>query len=290
MSNIIKNLIENPRLFSKEEPVANAVEVTPRKRRKTLPERTELPVVDRYVSMSNALARGAQGLNLSQKRIIALAMAKTDSMPVSDLQNASMGGWTVRLSAAEYADAYEVDPTTAYEQLQVTSRSLLKTLWRAVREKIDGPKNNRGPRILEGTWLSLAEYSKGEGSVEITFNPAISVHLLGLRTQFTSYRLKQAAALRSIYAWRLFECLHSWKAEGRWECSTEEFHAAMEAPASCCANFGMLNRTVIQPALKELRQKDGLMIDMALAKAGRKVIGLTFVFQPDPQRQLALAD
>ena len=295
MGNLVEDIIANPMVVAGRAP-ANPVHANsptkPARSTKTknrmLKERTDLPIEDRYVSMSNALARGAQGLSLSQKRIIALAMAKTDSLPISDLQNASRGGWSIRLCANEYAEAYDVDARTAYDQLQMTSRSLLKTLWRAVREKIDGPPGQRGPRILEGPWLTLAEYSKGEGSVEITFNPAISIHLLGLRTQFTTYKLKQAAALRSIYAWRLFECLQSWKKEGCWECTIEEFQHAMEAPVSCCANFGMLNRTVIQPAIKELRQKDGLIIDLKLNKAGRKVIGLSFTFYPDPQWRIPL--
>ena len=68
-------------------------------------ERTDKPLVERSVSISNSLARGAQNLNLSQKRLLALALAKTDSIPVLDLQNATRHetGWRVRLFAHEYA-------------------------------------------------------------------------------------------------------------------------------------------------------------------------------------------
>ncbi len=245
---------------------------------KMMQARTDVAVKDRCVSMSNALARGAQGLSLSQKRIIALAMAHTDSLPAKDLMAGAANGWTVRLSADEYSEAFDVDANTAYEQLKVSSESLLRCLWQTSRE---GGK--KGPIITKGQWLSLAEYCKGAGYVDITFHQKVAPHLLALRSQFTTYKLKQAAALRSIYAWRLFECLQSWKSKGRWSPDIEEFHTAMEAPASCRANFGMLRRSVIETAVRELREKDGLLLDWEPVKAGRKVTGLIFTFRPDPQ-------
>lgn len=249
---------------------------------KLLKERTDLPIEERYVSMSNALARGAQGLSLSQKRIFALAMAKTDSVSARDLMSGQYGGWTVRLLAHEYAETYEVDANTAYEQLQDGCRSLLRCLWRTVSE---GP---RGPVITEGPWCVLAKYTKGEGRVDLSFSPHVAPHLLALRSKFTTYKLKQAAALRSIYAWRLFECLQSWKDKGKWSPSIEEFQQAMDAPASCRANFGMLRRSVVEPAVKELREKDNLVVEWETEKAGRKVTGLVFKFRSNPQGNLDL--
>lgn len=250
---------------------------------KMMQVRTEVPVEERFVSMSNALARGAQGLSLSQKRIIALAMAHTDSLPARDLMAGQMQGWKVRLLAHEYAEAFDVDANTAYEQLKAGSHSLLKCLWRTSSDQ-----GRKGPLITEGQWLMLGEYCKGGGYVDITFHPKVSPHLLGLRSQFTTYKLKQTAALRSIYAWRLFECLQSWKAKGRWSPSIEEFQKAMDAPASCTANFKDLRRRVIEPAVKELREKDGLLLEWAPEKTGRKVIGLEFTFRPDPQGRLEI--
>jgi len=254
----------------------------PKRKAKMMQVRTDLPIEERNISMSNALARGAQGLSLSQKRIVALAMAKTDSIPAKELIAGQVGGWRVRLFAHEYVETYEVDPNTAYEQLQAGCRSLLRCLWRTVNE---GPK---GLLVREGPWCILAEYSKGEGRVDLAFSPHVAPHLLALRSHFTTYKLKQAAALRSIYAWRLFECLQSWHSKGRWTPTIEEFHKAMEAPDSCTKDFGQIKRRIIEPAVKELREKDGLLLDWESIKAGRKVTGLDFKFRPDPQGRLAL--
>lgn len=255
----------------------------PTKKPRVAVQRTNVALPDRTVNMSNALARGAQGLSLTQKRIIALAMAKTDSMSAIDAAT-SQGGWKVRLTAGEYVDTYAVDPTTAYEQLQLGCRSLLKTLWRTITP----PQKGKGEVVTEGQWLFLAEYRKREGTVDIVFHPKVSPHLLALRSHFVTYKLKQTAALRSIYAWRLMECIQSWRDKGIWKVDVEDFIKAMEAPQSCAANFKDLRRRVIEPAVKELVEKDSMKIEWEPVKAGRKVTGLIFRFAPDPQGRLDL--
>mgnify|MGYP003394113979 FL=1 len=238
-----------------------------------LPERTSKPLPERFVSMSNTVARAAQGLTLVEKRIIALGMAKTDSVPSKDLVLASREGWKIRFSAAEYAETYEVDLDTAYRQMKTAGDQFLKRTVRRFEQ------NKKGELIEhKSNWLSGTTYHNGQGWVEIRFSYEVAPHLLGLRTQFISYKLKQTAALRSVYAWRLFECLQSWKAKGIWCPTVEEFSYAMEAPISFQANFGMLRRRVIEPALKELRERNGMEIDLELKKYGRKVTDLVFKF------------
>jgi plasmid replication initiation protein len=237
---------------------------------------------DRSVSMSNALSRGAQGLNLSQKRVIALAMASTDSIASKMLIEGQVSGWKVRLTAADYAATFEVDSDTAYNQLKDSSRSLLKCLWRTVEP------TKKGEVITEGPWAILAQYRKGEGCVDLTFSPHVAPHLLALRKHFTTYQLKQAAALRSIYAWRLFECLKSWESTGVWSPTIEEFQKAMNAPPSARENFKELRRAILEPAIKELREKDNLLIECEQKTRGRKVVGLVLRFTPDPQGSLPL--
>jgi plasmid replication initiation protein len=244
-------------------------------------ERTDKPIAERYVSMSNALARSAHGLTLSEKRVVAMALAKTDSVPARDAINAQFkNGWTVKLTAEEYIEVYGIDARTAYDQLKGAADKLLG---RQVRTLQQTP---RGLKEIKTNWCGQCTYHHGEGWVEIAFTPQISPHLLGLRSKFVSYKLKQASALRSIYAWRLFECLHSWGNKGIWSPDIAKFNHAMEAPESCQKDFGALRRKVIEPALKELREKDNMLIELEIEKAGRKVTGLVFKFKQNEQRQL----
>lgn len=241
-------------------------------------ERTDKPIAERYVSMSNALARSAQGLKLSEKRVVAIALAKTDSVPARDAINAQFrNGWSVKVTAEEYAETYGVDSDTAYSQLKTASKDLFK---RYIRTMTQTPK---GLKEVFTNWCGQCTYHHGEGWVEIAFTPQIAPHLLGLRSKFVTHKLQQVSALRSIYSWRLFECLKSWGDKGIWSPDIEMFMNSMEVPPSCKTNFGMLRRTVIEPALKELREKDNMLIDLEIQKAGRKVTGLVFKFKKNEQ-------
>ena len=74
---------------------------------------------DRHVSMSNRLARSAQGLNLAEKRLVALGLAGTDSVALKGLSQAVNGGWKLRISAMEYAETFAVStppPTSSSKQ------------------------------------------------------------------------------------------------------------------------------------------------------------------------------
>jgi plasmid replication initiation protein len=248
-----------------------------------IPERTDIALLERTVSMSNKIARAAQGLTLVEKRIIALGLAKTDSVPAKDLMLANREGWKIRFTAAEYSESYEVTLDAAYQQMKAAGDHFLKRTIRRLETDHKG-------RLIEykSNWLSGTTYHHGEGWVEIRFTYEVAPHLLGLRAQFTSYKLKQASALRSVYAWRLFECLQSWKQKGIWTTTIEQFNYMMETPESFQKDFGMMRRRVIEPAMKELRNKGNLEIELELKKSGRKVTDLIFRFSTNPQEQLPL--
>ncbi|MDD2766012.1 MAG: replication initiation protein [Opitutaceae bacterium] len=256
---------------------------TPKRQKRWL-AKTPLPPKGQTISMSNALARGAHRLTLAQKRVVSLALGSTDSLPAADLVRAQREGWTVRITAGDFAEAFAVDQTTAYEQMKESCRDLMRCIWTTV----DHVPSRKGRIITEGPWLTLGVYMDGTGTADITFHPHIAPHLLALRSQFTSYKLGQAAALRSAYAWRLLECVQSWKEKGVWAPTIEEFHTAMDAPESCRKDFGRLRARVIDPALHELRQKENMLIECETQKAGRKVVGLVFKFRSDPQTSLPL--
>ena len=243
---------------------------------RAIKEKTALPLAERHFSVSNRLARAAQGLSLSEKRIIALGLVKTDSVSGGDAVLAQRaGGWKVRLLADEYAESYNVSLDTAYKQLQAGGDHLYR---REIRFDTQSP---RGNTIINKTrWITKASYCKGEGWIEISFAPDVAPHLLALRNNFCTYKLKQAAALRSIYAWRLFECLQSWRDTGVWRVEIEDFMHAMDVPTSLRKGFGQVDRRVIQPAITELKTHGELKIEVERVKAGRKVTGLAFRFHP----------
>ena len=241
---------------------------------------------DRYVSMSNRLARSAQGLNLSEKRLVALGLAGTDSVPLKNLVLAANAGWKMKVTALAYAEAFGVHPTTAYEQLKSSSEKLFE---RYVRYEA---KDRRGLLTEKKfRWVSGVTYSPGDGYVELNFTPEIAPHLLGLRKQFTSYKLRHAAAFDSIYAWRLFEMLKSWQSTGLYTTSIENFWEAMEAPPSSRKDFKALRIRIIEPAVAAIIAKASMLVEWKPIRAGsRRVTSLEFRFATNPQGQLDMGE
>lgn len=234
---------------------------------------------DLQVNMSNALTRSAHSLTLAEKRIVAACIAKTDQIP-NMTQVRQRGAWLVRLSAADYAETFCVDLDTAYNQLQAASKNLFRRYIRTTR------KTRKGIEEYEFRWVGGVRYHKGEGWVELDWWHEVVPHLFGLRTEFTSYKLKQASALRSKHSWRLFELLQSWQDTGRYQPMIEDFCQAMDVPDSYLKDFKSIRTRVIEPAVSELIQKNSMLITWTTQNAGRKVIGLDFKFQPNPQQSL----
>jgi len=240
---------------------------------------------DRWVSMGNALNRAGHGLTLSEKRLVALALTKIDSrkkLPSGTILK-------TRIFALEYAEAFDVDADTAYTQLRSAGKSL-----RTRKITFYEPAHRRGSKVPTPTqhdmqWIGRASYQDGEGWIELAWWPELLPALTGLKKNFTSYQLKQASALRSVYSWRLLELLTRFESGGKgWaEYEIEDFRTSMDAPPSL-SDYGQIKRRIIDPAVAELTQKDGWDIQIKELKAGRKVKALRFDFKRDEQLRLAL--
>ena len=94
--------------------------------------------------------------------------------------------------------------------------------------------------------------------------------------------------MRSAYSWRLLELLTRFKSSGVAEYSIEDFAASMDATEKQRSDFAAIRRKMIEPAIKELTEKDGWLIDWEPVKAGRKVKAVRFTFMRNPQGSLPL--
>lgn len=224
------------------------------------------------VTMSNQLVRMAHGLTLPEKRVVSICMAKLDSL------RAEAGRYKFKISAQQFAKEFNLDNATAYEQLKLAGDKLIDRKARTI------VKTPRGDKEKKWVWVSGVTYHHGEGWVELGFSPEMTPHLVELSKEFTSYKLKHAVALRSVYSWRLFELLMQFKKTGMVRITVDDFCFAMEAPPSCVKDFGQLRRRVIDPAIAELVAKNSLVIEYKATKnGGRKVSGLEFKYHINPQ-------
>jgi len=239
---------------------------------------------ERWVSLGNALTRAGHGLTLAEKRVVMLAVSTLDSRRVLAFGEVP----TTRITAAEYAETFQVDSDTAYDQLQAAAKALYNrsiTFFEPAHRRSGKPLP---PTVVRMRWVGEARYQAGEGWIELAWWPKLLPHLTGLRKHFTSYQLQQASALRSAYSWRLLELLMRFRDTGWAEYSIEDFAASMDATEKQRADFGKIRTKIIEPAIKELTQKDGWLIQWEPIKAGRKVKALRFTFERDPQGRLSL--
>lgn len=78
------------------------------------------------------------------------------------------------------------------------------------------------------------------------------------------------------------------KTTGRAEYTIEDFCKSMEATEKQKGDFAKIRTKIIEPAVKELNEKDGWLIQWEAIKTGRRVTGLRFNFMKNPQGQLEL--
>jgi plasmid replication initiation protein len=236
---------------------------------------------ERWVTMSNALTRAGHGLTLAEKRIVAMAVSKLDSRSVTRPGEVPR----TQITAAEYAKESQVDINTAYDQLQAASKTLYSrsiTFYEPAYKRNGKPLP---PTRVQMRWVGSVKYHEGEGWVELAWWPDLMRHLTGLRKQFTSYQLRQASALRSTYSWRLLELLMRFESTGWAEYAIEDFNASMDATEKQAADFAKIRTKIIEPAVKELTEKNGWMIAWQAIKAGRKVKAVRFIFQHQPPEE-----
>lgn len=224
------------------------------------------------VSIANELIKSAQGLNIGEKRLLMLAVSKLDSKAKPTIQGA-----TVAISVSEMVEVFGLNPDSAYQEAKKAAEGIMK---RQIRLKT----NDVDSELIQ--WVGKSKYNKGEGWILVEFYYGLFPHLFELKSHFTSYRLSRASGLRSVYSWRLFELLMQFKKTGLLNMPIEEFQHSLETPETYNADFSLLRARVIEPAVKEIREKDGLAVEWEAIKAGRKVKALKFTFPTEQQLSL----
>ena len=219
------------------------------------------------VTISHELTRAAYSLTLNEKRVLLKGASVLDSYGSADQM--------IELSAGECADFYGMDKKNAYGQLA----KAVEKLWDRTLVLKDGTRLR---------WVISCKYE--EGSILLKFHPDLNPHLLDLQSRFTRYLLTRAASFKLMYTWRLFELLMQFKKTGMLSISLDEFKESLEIPEYYSNDFSRIRVKVIEPAIKEIRQKDGLKVTWKPLKKGRSVVALEFKFPLEPQHELFTSD
>lgn len=223
------------------------------------------------VVVSNNLIRAVQRLTLTEKRLLMLAVTKIDEGLGIDQP--------ITITADEFSKLYSLKKKGVYQSLQRAESKL----WNRELLMIDMSP----PMVLR--WIISRAYASGEGEIHLRFHPDLDGHVINLKSHFTQYLLSRASEFKYMYSWRLFELIIQFRKTGVLRISVDDFKDVMEVPATYNKDFGIVRRKVIDLAIKEIKEKDGLEIKYSVAKTGRKITGLEFTFPPEQQKTLPLS-
>ncbi len=224
------------------------------------------------VTMKNTIARTAQSLGLAEKRIITLGISKIDSRQNKAVYKDETKR-TITITANEYKTIANLKrELDAYRELQCGTEKIGKKQLVIKRETM------RGKKITRINWLEKATYEQGRGRIKICFTGTIMPYLCAIENRFTTYKIKDIAGIKSVYAWRLMEFLISWstKKEGQRTIPIKNIKEMLEIPTSY--ETGGTIAKIIKPAINEL-EKRSWTIKFETEKTGRKISHITFIWR-----------
>ena len=151
---------------------------------------------DAIVVKDNGAVGALARFDLSELRFLAFCLSRCDSKDETN-----------REITARVADLCTIFPAMDKKSAYGLVKQCLLSLWRKPLEIQDGRK------MRLRTWLSGVDYDEGEFTFFIA--PEMQPYLLGLKSAFTQYRLRDVYQFRSANTWKLYENLAQWRTAGR---------------------------------------------------------------------------
>jgi len=221
------------------------------------------------VVKSNKLVQALQTLNLSETRLLQLA--------IIDARETGQGLSTdepLELNAIRYAKAFNISPDAAYLALIEAEDSLFKRQFTITNE--DGS-------LTKSRWIQDANYRKGEGRILVTLTRVVIEHVTkidGFEQYFTSYHLRKTSEFKSVYAVRLYELLMQWKSVGKtplFELNT--FRSQLGIGVNEYTRMEAFKRRVLDIATDQINDHSDISLKYEQHKKGRSISGFSFSFK-----------
>ena len=216
------------------------------------------------VTKSNDLVMAAYKLTLNEQRLLLAAISQID--PRKPMPR------PISITAQDFSEQYGIPLKHAYEALKEATSALYE---RDIKT-FDGRYKSRF------RWVDRVDYLDGGGETKLFFTVHVQPYLVHLNQRFTTYELKRIADLTSTHSIRLFELLQQFRSTGFYRVSVAEFRELLELGPSY-ERYSNLKLKVIDPAIAELREKSGLLVELKTEKKGRAINRLTFTFRDDDQ-------
>lgn len=221
------------------------------------------------VVKSNKLVQALQTLNLSETRLLQLAIV--------DARETGQGLSTdepLELNALRYAKAFNVSADAAYLALTEAEDSLFKRQFTITNE--DGS-------LTKSRWIQDANYRKGEGRILVTLTRVVIEHVTkidGFEQYFTSYHLRKTSDFKSVYAVRLYELLMQWKSVGKTPVfELNKFRSQLGIGINEYDRMEAFKRRVLDIAIDQINEYSDIIVKYEQHKKGRSISSFSFSFK-----------
>jgi plasmid replication initiation protein len=211
------------------------------------------------IVQSNKLINGRYEMTLLERRIF-LKMISMIKSSDKDFQDFYINAKDIILDAC-------LEGNSIYMELRKATRRLLQHVCEIDEEK----------RLVQVSLISTAIYYKGQGMIQLRFDPTLKPYLLELKNNFTVYGLKQALKLKSFYSLRIYELLKQFSSTGYRIISIEELRFALGIKDGY-TKYADFKKRILTQAQKELANTD-IPFELEEIKTGRKITSLKFRFK-----------
>ena len=222
-----------------------------------------------WVVMQNNIQECFKSMNIDEKRLLILAspIARTSHAKEKD---------TILIKAEDFAKECGIKTHSAYTQLEIASRNLLKRNFSYT--------NDRGKRVLSN-WVIDCTYE--EGGIAIRFPEIVLLMLTEFDklNPYTKYKKDIVLTLKKDYSFDIYHLAKKHQAMGSFQISLDELFELLGLPESY-RRIGNLKDRVIHPSIDEITANTDIVLTYENVKQGRSVVGFKFIVGEKPKPKL----
>lgn len=222
---------------------------------------------------ANEIIESSYRLSLTEQRVLLACIAQINP------NNATTASGEITLQVDNFADIFNANEKSAYEQLLDVSKNLhKKTL-----------VFHNGEREITTTWLAgYVRYKKNPSAIGVYLSPLITPYLCELKEKFTCYRLGDVSGMSSIYGIRIYELLTQYRQFEKRKFSLGELKSILGITDGY-SDVRDFKKAVIAPAVADINKCSDLKItDVTYQKKGRVIADVSFSFEPAKKKAAVL--
>ena len=222
-----------------------------------------------WVVMQNNVQECFKSMNIDEKRMLILAspIARTTDATEKD---------RIMITAEEFARECGIKTHSAYTQLELASKNLIKRNF--------SYNNERGKRVLSN-WVIDCTYE--DGGIAIRFPEIVLLMLkeFDKLNPYTKYKKDIVLSLKKDYSFDLYHLAKKHQAMGQFEMSLEHIKNGLGLPKSYDKLCNLKDR-VLKPSLDEITTNTDIDLTYENVKKGRSVVGFKFIVKEKPKPKL----